>query len=144
MNGSERGKKRARTVESGNAGEDGKSTDVKLCDPALRKLAHGHGQLYVKEPQLERALLLRYLKEKGDIREVQLIGVKVRRMGGEVYEMKAEEKSSVGELRAKVSDRGESRYPSIRSAFVSDGQKQSEEGEGRRRAGQKQHGAFIG
>ena len=123
--GKQRGSKRARTDDRGGASEK-EDVDVKLGD-GLRKMM---GRIFVKESELSRALLLRFLKDQGEVREVELIKVKCTMMGGHSFELPLEAKSKVIELKQAIEEgEGISRFDQQMFLVSKEGQKSTKPSE---------------
>ena len=99
-----RNAKRARTDDGQGGGSSGGTADqdVKLSSGLSSLLGN---QKYVKESALTRAMLLAYLKDRGEITEVQLVKVSVQEMGGRTFGVTLEGAASkVKDLKAAVAD----------------------------------------
>lgn len=99
MNCDDRRKRQKQSKGEGAGKAVSEDADVRLC-PALQAQM---GQKYVKESALSRAVLLKFLKERGDVTPVKLMRVGVQEMGGmEINVILEETHNKVADLKVAV------------------------------------------
>ena len=99
---SKRSNKRARTEEEGESSSPDEDSDVRLSE-GLRALFGN--RKYVKESEITRAHLMRYLCGKGEITEVNLVHVSIQPFGGSCFAIVLEEQqNSVSHLKRAIQE----------------------------------------
>ena len=94
--------KRARKEEEESSSLDDDDTDVRLSE-GLRALFGS--RKYVKESEITRAHLMRYLCGKGEITEVRLVHVSIQPFGGSCFPIVLDEQqNSVSHLKRAIQE----------------------------------------